>query len=266
MKRWFNIGNFSPWSLDRSTGLSSVELKEPPSALSERTPRLFRDELSSEDSRFLYRRRQMVDSQLRARGITDAKVLKALENVPRHRFVLPSDYQNAYQDSPLPIGHGQTISQPYIVALMTQLAVPERKSRVLDVGTGSGYQAAILAELVDRVYSVEIVPELAREARERLHDLGYEHVEVRLGDGYRGWPDAAPFDVILVAAAPNHVPQPLIEQLAPGGKLVIPVGRFYQQLMVIEKRRDGGVFRRIVAPVSFVPMTGEAQKKGRVNP
>jgi len=203
-------------------------------------------------------RRQMVEQQLRARDIRDARVLKAMERVPRHCFVMDGYLAAAYSDDALPIEHGQTISQPYIVALMSQLAQPQRDSRALDVGTGSGYQAAILAELCAQVYSVEIVQPLAQQATRRLAELGYANVRVRHADGYRGWPDQAPFDLIILAAAPNHVPQPLIDQLVPGGRLVIPVGDTRQTLMVIEKRHDGGTKRWKVAAVAFVPMTGEA--------
>lgn len=201
---------------------------------------------------------RMVEQQMRKRGIDNPRVLKAMSDVPRDRFVPEPIRWRAYQDRPLPIGSGQTISQPYIVALMTQLAAPKATDKALDVGTGSGYQAAVLAELVDKVYSIEIVESLADEARQRLKTLEYSNVEVRHGDGYQGWKEHAPFDVIIVAAAPDHVPAALIEQLAPTGRLVIPVGqRFEQQLLVIEKKSDGTVVRRKVAPVLFVPMTGE---------
>jgi protein-L-isoaspartate(D-aspartate) O-methyltransferase len=197
----------------------------------------------------------MVKEQLAARDITDKRVLAAMRRVRRHLFVPESLRDLAYSDRPLPIGHGQTISQPYIVALMTQLGKPGKDERALDIGTGSGYQAAVLAELVQQVYSIEILCPLADAARQRLESLGYNNVDVRCGDGYAGWPEHAPFDVIIVAAAPEHVPQPLIDQLAPGGQLVIPVGRHYQELVVIEKQPDGRVKRRSVAPVAFVPMT-----------
>lgn len=203
--------------------------------------------------------RAMVDEQLRGRDITDERVLAAMLRVPRHAFVPAHDQDAAYADGPLPIGHGQTISQPYIVALMTQLVRPAPGARALDVGTGSGYQAAILAELVHDVYSIEIVCPLADEARERLASLGYQHVTVRCGDGYQGWKEHSPFDVIIVAAAPHHVPQPLLDQLAPGGRMVIPVGNYFQELRLIEKQSDGSLRETDVAPVSFVPMTGEAQ-------
>jgi protein-L-isoaspartate(D-aspartate) O-methyltransferase len=201
----------------------------------------------------------MVVQQLASRDITDERVLDVMGRVPRHQFVPPPWQEQAYDDRPLPIGEGQTISQPYIVALMTQLADPKRDSKALDVGTGSGYQAAVLAELAKEVYSIEIVESLADAARRRLQSLGYKNVTVRHGDGYRGWPEKAPFDVIIVAAAPDHIPQPLIEQLALGGKLVIPVGKWLQELLVVEKAEDGGLVRRSVAPVAFVPMTGEAE-------
>ncbi|MGQ9575284.1 MAG: protein-L-isoaspartate(D-aspartate) O-methyltransferase [Thermoguttaceae bacterium] len=210
---------------------------------------------------YFQRRLDMVQTQLRSRDIRDPRVLDAMGRVPRHRFVPPGLVDQAYADHPLPIGHGQTISQPYIVALMTQLVRPKPNERALDIGTGSGYQAAILAELCKEVYSIEIVKPLAEQARKRLADLGYKNVTVRAGDGYRGWPEHAPFDVIVVAAAADHVPKPLIDQLARGGRLVMPVGQFAQQLTLIEKQPDGSIRRRVEAPVIFVPMTGEAQSR-----
>ena len=214
-----------------------------------------------EEEHFVRARQRMVKEDLRRRDITDAKVLEVMGRVPRQRFVPRGFESQAYHDNPLRIGHGQTISQPYIVALMTQLAQPKPESRALDVGTGSGYQAAVLAEICKEVYSIEIVKPLAEQARKRLKDLGYKNVTVRHGDGYRGWPEKEPFDVIIVAAAPDHVPQPLVDQLAPGGKLVLPVGRFYQQLVVIERDKEGEVRPRPSIPVMFVPMTGEAQER-----
>ncbi|QDV38780.1 protein-L-isoaspartate(D-aspartate) O-methyltransferase [Tautonia plasticadhaerens] len=208
-------------------------------------------------------RASMVDRQLRARDITDPRVLDAMSRVPRHEFVPEGLRDQAHADRPLPIGQGQTISQPYIVALMTQLAGPGPGDRALDVGTGSGYQAAVLAELAGEVFSIEIHEELADSARERLGRLGYDNVAVRHGDGYRGWPEHAPFDLIVVAAAPAEVPPLLVEQLAPGGRLVMPVGdELGQQLILIEKDEGGSTTRRSIAPVAFVPMTGEARGAG----
>ena len=185
-------------------------------------------------------------------------VMAALDRVPRHEFVPPEIADLAYENRPLPIGHGQTISQPYIVALMTHLLGLAPHHRVLEIGTGSGYQAAVLAELVERVHTIEIVPPLARQATERLPRLGYDNVEVRLGDGYYGWPEAAPFQAIIVTAAASHVPPPLVEQLAPEGVLVIPVGEQFsvQMLLLVRKRPDGEVTVRQILPVRFVPLTG----------
>jgi len=214
-----------------------------------------------EDPQLTEARRRMVERQLRRRDITDKRVLEAMGRIARHRFVSKGLQGEAYVDRPAPIGYGQTISQPYIVALMTQLVRPNAKGRALDVGTGSGYQAAVLAELFKEVYSIEIVKPLAEAAGKRLEALGYKNVKVRHGDGYRGWPEHAPFDAIIVAAAPDHVPQPLIDQLAPGGRLVIPVGRSWQDLILIEKLPNGNVRRVTVTAVMFVPMTGEAEKR-----
>jgi protein-L-isoaspartate(D-aspartate) O-methyltransferase len=185
-------------------------------------------------------------------------VLAAMRRVPRHAFVPDDEKAAAYQDRPLPIGYGQTISQPFIVALMTDLLQPAPGLKALEVGTGSGYQAAVLAELGLVVYSIEIVPELAHRARQSLQDNGYGSVQVRAGDGYYGWPEAAPFDGIVVTAAASHVPPPLIAQLKPGGRMVIPVGPPFmvQQLMVVEKATDGTVSNEILLPVQFVPLTG----------
>jgi protein-L-isoaspartate(D-aspartate) O-methyltransferase len=215
---------------------------------------------ADEDTPEARARRRMVERHLRGRDITDQAVLEVMGRVERHRFV-PDDLQAlAYADHPLPIGHGQTISQPYIVALMTQLVRPKKSDRALDIGTGSGYQAAVLAELCEVVYGIEILEPLADVAKKRLAELGYKNVTVRPGDGYQGWPEKAPFDVIIVAAAPDHVPKPLVEQLAPGGRLVIPVGRFDQELLLLEKQQDGSLRQKSVIPVRFVPMTGKAQQ------
>ena len=202
----------------------------------------------------------MVSQQLAGRDIVDQRVLTAMRNVPRHKFVPEAIRERAYGDSPLPIGQRQTISQPYIVALMTQLVDPEPHDRALDVGTGSGYQAAVLAELVKDVYSIEIVEPLATEARARLQTLGYQNINTRHGDGYHGWESEAPFDIIIVAAAPDHVPNALVEQLAPGGKMVIPVGDQLQTLLLLEKDMQGHVVQEEVVPVRFVPMTGAARQ------
>jgi len=192
------------------------------------------------------------------RETIDPRVLAALGRVPRHEFVSPLLRFSAYDNRPLPIGHGQTISQPYIVALMTDLLVPRPDSVILEVGTGSGYQAAVLAELVRQVYSIEIIAALAESASERLASIGYTNVEVRHGDGYHGWAEHAPFDGIVVTAAAPHVPPPLVEQLKPGGRLVIPVGLpgCIQQLQVVEKQADGSSISRDILMVAFVPLTG----------
>ena len=205
-------------------------------------------------------REEMVRTQIEARGVRDPAVLEAMRSVPRRLFLPPELAGRATADSPQPIGLGQTISQPYIVAAMTELARAAPGERALDVGTGSGYQAAVLAEIVDRVYSIEILCELADAAAPRLAELGYDNVVVRCGDGYGGWPEAAPFDVIIVAAAPEEIPPALIEQLAPGGRLVIPVGpeRGAQRLDVVEKDADGATRRWTAMGVRFVPMTGRA--------
>lgn len=185
------------------------------------------------------------------------RVMAAMNKVPRHRFVPAEQLPYAYENRPLPIGHGQTISQPYIVALMTDLLEPKPTDVVLEIGTGSGYQAAILAELTAKVYTIEIIDAVAKRAHELLAALGYRNVATRIGDGYNGWPDAAPFDGILVTAAAAHLPQPLVDQLAPGGRLVIPVGARWQvqELLVVEKKSDGSTAIKRTLPVRFVPLT-----------
>jgi protein-L-isoaspartate(D-aspartate) O-methyltransferase len=209
---------------------------------------------------FAAAREQMVRSQLAARGVRDARVLAAMGRVPRHELV-PAELQGeAYDDRPLPIGHGQTISQPYIVAAMTEALHLGGDERVLEVGTGSGYQAAVLAELAREVYTIEIVAPLAERARRDLERLGYANVQVRQGDGYRGWPEHAPFDAIVVTAAPDHVPEPLVAQLALGGRLVLPLGGSFAQELVLLTRGADGVTRQELLPVRFVPMTGEAER------
>ena len=198
-------------------------------------------------------RTQMVEQQLRSRGIADSAVLAAMSRVPRHLFV-PADVRvEAYDDHPLPIGHNQTISQPYIVAYMTEVADVSPTDRVLEIGTGSGYQAAVLAEIAREVYSIEIVPELAESARQVLTTLGYSNLHLRTGDGYAGWKEHAPFDAIVVTAAPDHVPPALVDQLAVGGRLVIPVGNIEQQMRVITKTPQGIIEERTLG-VRFVPL------------
>ena len=196
----------------------------------------------------------MVESQLRGRGIADPAVISAMQDVPRHLFLPGEVEQRAYDDAALPIGANQSVPQPYLVALTASLLELDGDEKVLEVGTGSGYQAAVLASVAAEVYSIEIVPELAEQARKRLAGLGFDNVEVRTGDGYMGWPEQAPFDCILVTAAPRKIPQPLIDQLAVGGKLVIPVGDYLQDLMVIT-RTENGVRKRRVDLVRMDPMT-----------
>ena len=202
----------------------------------------------------------MVERQLRARGINDERLLAAMGKVPREEFIPPESRAASYEDGPLPIGYDQTISQPYIVGFMTQQLRLKPSDRVLEIGTGSGYQAAILAELVSEIYSVEIVEPLARAAEATLQRLGYKNVRVKVSDGYKGWPEKAPFDAIIVTCAPDKVPQPLIDQLKDGGRMVIPVGeRFAQQLYLLEKK-NGQLKESATLPVRFVPMAREALK------
>lgn len=198
---------------------------------------------------------RMVREQIEARGVRSVRVLQAMRAVPRHEFVPPQLQAQAYEDYPLPIGLSQTISQPYIVALMTELLEPRKEDRVLEIGTGSGYQAAVLSPLVQHVYTIELLEELAVSARQRLRRLGYTNVEVRAGDGYAGWPEQAPFDKIIVTAAPESIPQTLLDQLKPGGLMVIPAGPSGDQdLKVVEKDKKGATKTRSVLPVRFVPM------------
>lgn len=206
-------------------------------------------------------RAEMVERQIAARGVKDARVLSAMRRLPRHRFVPPAEAAHAYEDRTLPIGSGQTISKPYIVAFMTEQLQLTGREKVLEIGTGSGYQTAVLAALAAEVYTIEIRPELAASAEKLLKELGVRNVHVRAADGYHGWAEAAPFDAILVTAAPERVPPPLLDQLAVGGRMVIPVGGFYQELKVIERTRQG-LTERSVLPVRFVPFTGEAERHG----
>ena len=214
------------------------------------------------DERFDLPRQRMVAEQLASPGrdITNARVLAAMGKVPRHEFVPERLRSQAYQDCPLPIGHGQTISQPYIVAFMTERLEPKPTDRVLEIGTGSGYQAAVLAELVAQVYTIEIIEDLARQAAADLKRLGYTNVHVRVGDGYKGWPEAAPFDAIIVTCAPEKVPPLLIEQLKDGGRMIIPVGPTWDQELVLLCKHGDKVEQRAVLPVRFVPMTGQPQR------
>jgi len=220
------------------------------------------------DDEFAAQRRALVaeivanvrdDAAETGRATLAPRVIDVLGRVPRHRFVPAAQVRNAYENRPLPIGHGQTISQPYIVALMTELANPKPDHVVLEIGTGSGYQAAILAELVATVCTIEIIEPLAREAAARLSALGYARVRTKVGDGYYGWEECGPFDAILVTAAANHVPAPLVRQLKPGGRMIVPVGAPFmtQHLLLVEKRADGIVATRQVLPVAFVPLTGK---------
>ncbi|MDR4498825.1 MAG: protein-L-isoaspartate(D-aspartate) O-methyltransferase [Candidatus Scalindua sp.] len=209
---------------------------------------------SGED--FVMERKNMVKYQIVARGVIDSKVLKAMETVPRHLFV-PEEFRRfSYHDNPFPIGLGQTISQPYIVALMTEMLGVDSDDVVLEVGTGSGYQAAVLSTIVRKVYTIEIIEELGVQAAERLKSLGYDNVDVKIGDGSLGWPDKSPFDAIIVTAAAGKIPEPLIQQLKHGGRVVIPVDNFYlgQDLMIVEKDAEGKVDIKKTIPVRFVPL------------
>jgi len=228
---------------------------------------LFSSHVIAEDV-FQQQRHELVDS-IKAHSVTirdvldqellDERVLDALRKVPRHEFVPDKQRPYAYENIPLPIGHGQTISQPYIVAIMTHLLKPKKTDRILEIGTGSGYQAAILAELVDSVYSIEIIEKLGEQSAENLKKTGYNSVHTRIGDGYYGWETQAPFDGIIVTAAASHIPPPLIKQLKPGGRMIIPVGGHFmmQYLVLITKNADGKVTTRQILPVAFVPLTGK---------
>lgn len=202
----------------------------------------------------------MVEKQLRPRGIDDPRVLRAMGKVPREKFIAKELETRAYEDHPLPIGFGQTISQPFIVAFMTQALKPKSTDRVLEIGTGSGYQAAVLGELVGQVYTIEIVRPLAQRAATILNALGYKNVLVKGGDGYKGWPEHAPFDAIIVTAAPDHVPQPLVDQLKEGGRMVIPVGKTYAQHLQVLEKHHGVVTQTAAIPVNFVPLTRDPVK------
>jgi protein-L-isoaspartate(D-aspartate) O-methyltransferase len=206
-------------------------------------------------------REAMVNDQIIARGVRHEGVLRAMRSTPRHLFVPEDLMPSAYEDRPLPIGKGQTISQPYIVAYMTEILQPDGSGTVLEVGTGSGYQAAVLSPLYRKVYTIEIIPKLAESAAARLKELGFRNVEVRTGDGYAGWPDMAPFDAIMVTAAAGHIPPPLISQLKAKGRMVIPVGSPYmiQHIILVEKDEKGNITTKSLLPVRFVPLTGGRQ-------
>ncbi len=209
--------------------------------------------------RFHKQRISMVQTRIKARGVKDPAVLRAMEKVERHKFVPASMQSVAYLDRPLPIGYDQTISQPYIVAYMTEVVEIKPGDKILEIGTGSGYQAAVLAEIADSVFTIEIVKPLAEQSADLLQSLGYSNIFVKAGDGYAGWPENAPFDVIMLTAAPSEIPRPLIDQLNEGGRLIAPVGKFYQELQLLMKI-NGQIQKKKLLPVRFVPMTGKAQE------
>ena len=217
---------------------------------------------SPAQDQYLLKRRQMVEQDIRDRGVKDPVVLGVMGKVPRHLFVDPSYRDRAYGDHPLPIGEGQTISQPYVVALMTEALRLKQSDRVLEIGTGSGYQAAVLAEVVKQVYTIEIRKPLADKAAERLAALGYKNITVKYADGYFGWEEHAPFDAVIITAAANHIPPPLIKQLREGGRLIVPLGStVYFQTLTLATKRRGQLDVEQISPVAFVPMVGEMDKK-----
>ena len=216
---------------------------------------------NAQDNYFSGLREQMVRTQIQNRGITDEKVLDAFLNVERHKFVLPEYISSAYRDSPLPIEEGQTISQPYIVAFMTEALELDADDKVLEIGTGSGYQAAILAEIVDSVFTIEIFELLGKNARQLFDELGYNNIYTKIGDGYKGWPGHAPFDAIIVTAAPSNIPEPLKKQLAEGGRMIIPVGGDAVQELVLLQKKRGKIKQESVLPVRFVPLISEEGEK-----
>lgn len=219
---------------------------------------IFMFPFSVEESEFTKQRYLMVENQIKRRGISDEATLKAMLTIPRHQFVPQRYIEDAYRDRPLPIGEGQTISQPYIVALMTEQLKLKPTDKVLEIGTGSGYQAAVLSQICEEVYTIEIIPFLGEEAKKRLKDLGYDNIMVKIGDGYYGWEEPTSFDAIIVTAAATHIPPPLIKQLKVGGRMVIPIGGVFQvqRLMFIEKKEDGKLISKNLIPVRFVPLTG----------
>jgi len=215
---------------------------------------------NQQEDKYSVMRKEMINNQIVNRGIRNQLTIKAMQKVPRHLFVSPEYTNRAYEDNPLPIGYNQTISQPFIVAYMTELAKPAKWKKVLEIGTGSGYQAAVLAEIVDTVYTIEIIPELAKEAATRLAKLGYKNIITKTGDGYNGWKEHAPFDVIMVTAADDHIPQPLLDQLAENGRLIMPVGLpSSAQQIVLAIRNNGKIERSKLAMVRFVPLLRNQQ-------
>ena len=216
--------------------------------------------VNSAIDQYAIKRIQMVEQQIEKRGVKDKLVINAMKKVERHKFVPENMVQLAYVDSPLPIEDGQTISQPYIVAFMTQSLQLKGNEKILEIGTGSGYQAAVLSEIVAEVFTIEIIPELARSAIKKFEKLGYKNIHVKIGDGYFGWPEKSLFDGIIVTAAPRKIPELLIKQLKPGGRMIIPVGKNYQELIVITKQPDGSIKKQSVMAVRFVPMTGEIDR------
>ena len=254
-------GGLAPASARHEHGLgqeSAKRLSDPPQAERRRSHPELRSPRTGERAA---ERRKMVIDQIEARGVKDPAVIEAMRNVPRHWFVPVRVHRLAYADRPLPIGESQTISQPYIVALMTEVLRLTPQSKVLEFGTGSGYQAAVLSEITPHVFTIEIVEPLARRAITTFEERGYKTINSRIGDGYGGWPEHAPFDAIIVTCAPEHIPTKLIEQLKPGGRICIPVGAQgrVQELIVATKRADGSLKRKSLIPVRFVPMTGEGR-------
>jgi protein-L-isoaspartate(D-aspartate) O-methyltransferase len=218
---------------------------------------IFSFQSCAQNTDFAALRKQMVKTQIEARGIFNPNVLKAFQKVERHRFVLPEYISKSYEDYPLPIDEGQTISQPYIVAFMTEALNLNPSDKILEIGTGSGYQAAILAEICDSVFTIEIFPKLGGKAIELFSELGYKNIFGKIGDGYKGWPENAPFDAIIVTCSPTHIPQPLKEQLAEGGKMIIPIGLYPSQSLVLLEKRKGKIKQKEILPVRFVPMINE---------
>lgn len=215
------------------------------------------DKQDSEDDKYSGQRKTMVEKQIKNRGISNKKVLDAMMNVPRHKFV-PEEYKRySYDDRPLPIGYNQTISQPYIVAYMTEILNPDLSKKILEIGTGSGYQAAILSLLYKDVYTIEIIEALGEKATKAFHEAGYKNIKVKIGDGYKGWIENSPYDAIIVTCAPTDIPQPLVEQLAEGGKMIIPVGEYSDQVLFLLEKRNGKIHKTKTLPVVFVPMVHE---------